>query len=40
MDYVSNPSTCACDNNTHLKSIVDDLVATCDEIIVMSVPCQ
>ena len=31
--YIWNPSTCACENNIYLKSIVDSLVITCDEII-------
>ena len=28
-----NPSTCTCENGKYLKSIIDDSVITCDEII-------
>ena len=31
--YVSNPSVSACETNKYLKSIVNDLVLTCDELI-------
>ena len=34
--YAKNPSTCACEINRYLKSIVDDLVITCDEVINVS----
>ena len=34
IDYICNPSICACEiNRCFLKSIDDDLVITCDEII-------
>ena len=32
-DYGGNPSKYICKNNTYLKSIVDDSVIVCDEII-------
>ena len=32
-DYVYNPSTWACEISRYSKSITDDLVITCDEII-------
>ena len=32
-DYIWNLNTCACEINNYLKSIDDDLVITCDEII-------
>ena len=32
-DYSWNPSTCICENGNCLKSIVDDSVIACDEII-------
>ena len=28
-----DPSTCICENSSYLKSIVDDSVIVCDEII-------
>ena len=32
-DYSWNPSTCICESSKYLKSIVDDSVTVCDEII-------
>ena len=32
-DYSWNPSTCICKNSKYLKSIADDSVIACDEII-------
>ena len=32
INYTSNPSTCDCENNSYLKSIVDELVIAGDEI--------
>ena len=32
-DYSSNPSTCVCENNEHLRSICDTSAIACDEII-------
>ena len=32
---ISNPSTCVCEINRYLKSLADDLVDICDEIIDM-----
>ena len=34
--YVCNPSTCTCETNKYLKSIVNDLVITSVEIIAVS----
>lgn len=33
---VGKPSTCPCETNRYLKSIADDLIITCDKIIVTS----
>ena len=35
--YVWNSSTCACEINKYLKSIVHDLAIACNEIIDMSI---
>ena len=32
-NYVQNPSLCACEIDEHLKSITDNSLVTCDEII-------
>ena len=32
-DYIQNPSACICENGKYLKSIVDNSVLVCDEII-------
>ena len=32
-DYIWNPATCSCKNSKYLRSIIDDSVITCDEII-------
>ena len=32
-DYSWNPSTCICKNSKYLKSIADDSVIACDQII-------
>ena len=32
-NYSLNPSTCICENNAYFKSIVDNSVIVCDEII-------
>ena len=32
-NYVRNPSTCICENSGYLKSIADNSVIACDEII-------
>ena len=31
--YVQNPATCSCENGRYAKSIIDDSVIMCDEII-------
>ena len=31
--YTWNPATCSCKNGRYAKSIIDDSVITCDEII-------
>ena len=31
-----NPSSCACEINRYLKSIADDFIITCDEVIDVS----
>ena len=31
--YIWNPSTCSCENGKCARSIIDDSVITCDEII-------
>ena len=31
--YIWNPSTCGCENDKYLESIIDDLVITSDKII-------
>ena len=32
-DYIWNPSTCGCENDKYLESIIDDLVVTSDKMI-------
>ena len=32
-DYIWNPSTCRCENDKYLESIIDDLVVTSDKMI-------
>ena len=32
-DYVWNPVTCTCENGRYLRSIIDELGITCNEII-------
>ena len=32
-NHISNPSTCTCENGRYTRSITDDSVITCDEII-------
>ena len=32
-DYIWNPSTCSCENEKRLASIMDDSLFTCDEVI-------
>ena len=32
-NYIWNPSTCTCENGRYTRSIIDDSVITCDEII-------
>ena len=32
-DFVSNPTTCNCENGKNLASIMDDSEITCDEFI-------
>ena len=34
-DYISNPSTCFCENSKYLKSIADTSVTECDEIVIV-----
>ena len=34
-DYSWNPSTCVCENIKYLKSIADNSVTQCDEIIIV-----
>ena len=34
-DYISNPSTCFCENSKYLKSITDTSVTECDEIVIV-----
>ena len=31
--YIWNVATCSCKNDRYAKSIIDDLVITCDEIV-------
>ena len=32
-DYIQNPSACICENGKYLKSIVDNSILVCNEII-------
>ena len=32
-DYIWNPATCSCENGKYLKSIIDDSVIMCNEVI-------
>ena len=32
-DYIWNPSTCNCENEKYLASIMDDSAIMCDEVI-------
>ena len=37
-DQIWNPSTCICENEKYLASIMDDSVIMCDEVIEETVP--
>ena len=32
-DYIWNPATCSCENGKYLRSVIDGLKITCDEVI-------